>query len=148
MSIRNMTPDEFDKYDKRCNIIKELILKEYVNCKFDFIRNSTTLYIEVIINNGSKITLLPNSSYSEIKRHIDKKISGFTGDCVICANKIKKNVTCSKCSNNWCGKCYINLFRHGSGIITCPHCRYSFGEEIPEYMLDMYINQIKQKVGR
>ena len=76
MDIMKMNPKEFDKYDKRCNVIKNLILKDYINDKFDFIRNPETLYIEIVINNNSKITLLPDNNWKEIKRHIDKKIIG------------------------------------------------------------------------
>jgi len=140
-----MTANE--KYDQRCDVIKTLILKEYIGATFNFIRNSDTLYIEVIINNNSKISLLPNSTWNEIKRHIDKKIIGFSGDCIICCEKIQKNVTCPKCSNNYCGECYINLFKHGKGIITCPHCRYSFGEKKPEHMMEMYVDEIKLKLA-
>ena len=108
-----MNPTELDKYDERCNIIKTLILKDYINDKFDFIRNPQTLYIEIVINNNFKITLLPDSNWKEIKRHIEKKINvqrnGISQDCIICCEKIQKNVTCPKCSNNFCGECYIYL---------------------------------------
>lgn len=151
MDIRKLSSKKFDKYDKKCNMIKKLILKDYVNDKFEFIRNSETLHIEIIINNKSKITLLRNNSYEEIKRHIEKKITvqhdGISEDCIICREIIQKNVTCSKCSNNYCGKCYINLFKNGKGVITCPHCRYSFGDTMPEYMVQMSIDEIKHKLG-
>jgi hypothetical protein len=152
MDIMKMNPKEFDKYDKRCNVIKNLILKDYINDKFDFIRNPETLYIEIVINNNSKITLLPDSNWKEIKRHIDKKIivqrNGISQDCIICCETIQKNVTCSKCSNNCCGKCYINLFKSGKGVITCPHCRYSYGNTMSEYMIQMGVNEIKHKLGK
>ena len=147
-----MNPEEFDKYDKRCNVIKNLILKVYRNDKFDFIRNPQTLYIEVVINNISNITLLPDNTWNEIKRHIDKKIiverNGISQNCIICCEKIQKNVTCSKCSNNYCGECYINLFKSGKGVITCPLCRYSYGNTMSEYMIQMGVNEIKHKLGK
>ena len=34
MDIMKMNPKEFDKYDKRCNVIKNLILRDYINDKF------------------------------------------------------------------------------------------------------------------
>lgn len=147
MDIRKMNSKEFVKYDNRCNVIKNLILKNYKNNKFDFIRNPETLYIEVIINDISNITLLPDIKWNEIKRHIEKKLNGIDENCIICCKAIEKNVTCPKCSNNWCGKCYINLFKHGKGIIICPYCRFTFGKKIPEYMIDSYINEIKYKLG-
>lgn len=74
MDIRKLSSKKFDKYDKKCNVIKNLILKDYANDKFEFIRNPETLHIEIIINNNSKITILRNNSYEDIKRHIEKKL--------------------------------------------------------------------------
>ena len=152
MDIRQMNSQDFDKYDKRCNVIKNLILKNYTNNNFNFIRNLETLYIEVIINNNSKITLLPDSNWNEIKRHIDKKIivqrDGIVENCIICCEAIQKNVTCPKCSNNWCSECYINIFKHGKGVITCPHCRYSFGNTMPEYMIKLEVDEIRHKLDK
>jgi len=140
--------NEVDKYNKRCDVIMGLILKKYTDTTFEFIRNPDTLYIEVIINNNSKISLLPNNTWDEVERHINKKIIGFTGDCIICCEKMENAVSCAKCSNNFCGKCYIELFRIGKGIITCPHCRYYFGEKIPEYMIETCVDQIKHRLGK
>jgi hypothetical protein len=150
-----MNSMEFDKYDKKCNVIKNLILKVYRNDKFDFIRNPETLYIEVVINNTFNITLLPDNNWNEIKRHIDKKIifqrnkrNDILEDCIICCESIQTNITCPKCSNNWCGDCYINLFKTGKGVITCPHCRFSFGDRMCEDMIQMAVNEIKYKLGK
>ena len=44
-------------------------------------------------------------------------------------------------------RCYINLFKHGKGIMTCPHCRYSWGVETPEYMIELCVDEIKHKLG-
>ena len=155
MDIRKMDSIYFDKYDKKCNVIKNLILKVYRNDKFDFIRNPETLYIEVVINNTSNIILLPDNNWNEIKRHIDKKIifqrnkrNDILEDCIICCESIQKNVTCPKCSNNWCGDCYINLFKTGKGVITCPHCRFSFGDRMCEDMIQIAVNEIKYKLGK
>tara|TARA_B100000768_G_C11266305_1_gene371248 strand:- start:1351 stop:1797 length:447 start_codon:yes stop_codon:yes gene_type:complete len=148
MDIRKMNSNEVDEYNKRCDVIKGLILTIYTNTIFEFIINPDTLYIEVMINDNSKISLLPNNTWGEVKRHIDKKIIGFTGDCIICCEKMENAVSCAKCSNNFCGKCYIELFKLGKGIITCPHCRYSFGEKIPEYKIEIYVDQIKRSLGK
>ena len=144
-----MNSKEFEKYDKRCVVIKNLILKNYTNSTFEFIRNPDTLCIEVVINNNSKISLLPDNTWDEIKRHINKKIRGFDGDdCPICYSNIEKAVSCARCSNNWCGECYIKIFKQGKGVITCPHCRYSYGNTMPEYMLKMGVDEIKHKLGK
>ena len=149
-SIRGMTQKEFDDYDKRCGVMKNLILQEYTDHEFEFSRNRN-LYVEVLINNRSNILLLPDSTWKEVKRHIATKIerqSGGHGDCNICFEKIKKDVSCTKCASSWCGECYIDLFRTGRGIITCPYCRYSWGSATPDDMIPICINEIRQKLAR
>ena len=135
-----------DEYNKRCDILKNLIISKYKNTTFEFVKNIDTLYIEVIINNDSKITLLPNNTWGEVTRHIDKKIKGFEGNCPICFEKMIKAVSCNKCSNNFCSNCYIKLFKVGNGIITCPHCRHRTGIHTPEHMINECVLQIKHKL--
>ena len=139
-------------YDTRCDVIKNLVFKTYIDDKFDFIRNPVTSYVEIVINDNSKITILPDSNWKEIKRNIDKKIivqrNGISEGCIICCEIIRNNVTCPKCSNNYCGECYINLFEKGKGVITCPHCRYSIGNTMSEYMIQMGVIAIKHKLGQ
>ena len=150
MDIREMNSKEFDKYDKRCYVIQNLILKDYKNENFDFIRNPETLYVEIIINNNNSITMLPDSSWKEIKRHIEKILYSkktITEDCIICCETKQTNVSCNKCSNDICAVCYINLFINGKGVYTCPHCRYSIGNMIPEYKIQLSVNEIKRKLG-
>jgi hypothetical protein len=147
MDIRKINSNEVDKYNKRCDVIRRLILTTYADTTFEFIRNTDTLYIEVNINNNSKISLLPNNTWDEVKRHINKKIKGFTDDCIICCEKMENSVSCPKCSNNFCGKCYIKLYRVGKGIITCPHCRREEGVNLTEYAIESGVVQIKQRLG-
>ena len=146
--------EDLDKYYKRCNVLKNLINKEYKNKNFGFIINRETLYMEVVINIKSTITLLYDNDWNEIKRHIDKKIrlqkdytDGVVENCTICFEKIKKSVSCSKCANNWCSECYINIFKHGKGIITCPHCRYTFGSTMSEYQIKLGVYGIRRELG-
>jgi len=145
-----MSVEEFNKYDKRCDVIKNIILKDYKDISFDFVRNPDTLIVEIIINKAVKISILPNNTLKDIKRHIDKKISnqhnGVSEDCIMCCEKIQNNVTCSKCSNNYCSECYINLFKIGKGIIKCPHCRFEIGEIMPDYMIPICIEDIRFKI--
>ncbi len=155
MDIRKMNAKQVNTYEKKCNIIKNLISNDYKNNKFKFIKNPETLYIEIIIDNNSKITLLPDNNWKEIKRHINKKITykasvhnGSSDNCPICYEAIKMNVTCPKCSNNYCSECYINIFKEGKGIITCPHCRFSYGNRMSEHMIQIGVDEINYKLGK
>jgi len=138
-------------YENKKKKIKKKIRKHYKDEKFTYITNPDTRYTEILINDVSRITLLPDSTWNEIKRHINKKLAGQRdgfGDCVICCEEITQNVTCTKCSGNYCADCYINLFRYGEGIVTCPHCRYSFGRILPNFMIEIGVESIKRKLGK
>jgi hypothetical protein len=139
--------DDIEKYNSKCIVIKNLILEEFNNDDFEFNLNDDTNVQMIIINKKSTVTILPNNSWNDIKRNIIKKINETykNNDCSICFEKIKQNISCNQCSNNWCGECYINLFRNGNGIIKCPVCRYSFGIEISECMVDYSIREMKNK---
>lgn len=67
--------------------------------------------------------------------------------CMICCKKTTKRVNCNKCSQFYCGNCYIKIFTTNKGIITCPYCRFSFGEIVPDYMISICIDEIKMKLG-
>lgn len=142
MNILNPT-----KYHKKCDVIKKLILKEFVNHAFAFDVNPINLHFQVTVNNYSKFTVLEDNTWGEIKRNIIKRIklqkNGLTDPCPICYDIIEKNTTCNRCSNSYCNKCYINLFKHGQGIVTCPHCRYSIGVKIPEWAIPLGVMEIK-----
>jgi hypothetical protein len=102
---------QFEKYNNRCDVIKSLILTNYINDKFEFIRRPDTLYIEVIINNDYMITLGNCDTWKQIKRRIDKNLIYVNNEeCPICYNELKKKDLCNKCANNWCRECYINIF--------------------------------------
>ena len=132
---------------KRSNTIKNLIKNHYPNDVFQFNELG-----EIVINTKSTITILPDNSWKQIKMYIDKKISvqrnGISDDCIICFEKIQKNVTCPKCTNNICSECYINIFVNGKGVITCPHCRYSYGYKMSDCMLKTMVEEIKHKLNK
>lgn len=137
-----------DKYKNKIKIIKNLILKKYINNEFKFIENKESLLITIIIDNSSSITILPDNNWNDIKRHIDRKIKGANKNCLICCNKVKIKVSCNKCSQDYCSECYINLFKVGKGIIVCPFCKYSFGIRMSEYMVQNGINNIRKALKK
>lgn len=144
--IHKMSKEELIKYHKRCFVIKNLISNTYKDLEHYFTINHDTNLIEMIINKESQLTLLPDNTWIEIKRHIDVKIACSYKDCIICLNKIDTSVSCCKCSNHWCGDCYVNLYEHGQGLVTCPICRFSVGEKVPNKILKMGIDQIRKRL--
>jgi transcription elongation factor Elf1 len=57
-------------------------------------------------------------------------------------NDKKRRVTCGKCASEWCVDCYINIFKTNKGIIKCPFCKFMYGQEFPEYMVELGVQQI------
>ncbi len=151
MNIGQLSDEEIIEYNKKCDLIKKLIIKKYPNHEFNFFRNQYSGIVKVEINDISEISILVENNWAEIKRHIEKKIktqeTKIHEDCVICYEEIKKNVTCPKCANNWCSECYIKIFIDGEGIIKCPHCRFSFGQKMNKFMLDIGVSEIRRKLG-
>ena len=68
-------------------------------------------------------------------------------ECNICYSKKiqKKRVTCNSCSNKYCVGCYIRIFRKNKGLIICPYCNFTFGERVPDYLIDLGVMEIKDK---
>lgn len=137
-----------DEYEKLCNLIISLIKIKYPDLVIDVSISSFNL-MEVTINKNSRLTILPQSKWNEIKRHIEVKLNqGWQNElCQLCCETLHKRVSCNKCSNYWCINCYINLFKSGSGIIICPYCRDSFGKKVPQNIIEYCIQEIKLKSG-
>lgn len=122
-------------------------IKDYLpNEKIQFKKHEITGDLQIIFTNKKAImTILDCNTWDEIKRHIDAKMSNERNDeCSICSTKEmqKRRVTCTKCASEWCIDCYISIFRTNKGIIKCPFCRFAYGQEFPEYMVEFGVQQI------
>ena len=151
MNIEQVSDEEIIEYDRKCDLIKKLIIKRYPNHEFNFFKNQYSRIFRIKINDISVIPILKQNNWAEIKRHIEKKIeaqeTGIYGDCAVCYEEIKKNTTCPKCANNCCVECYIKIYSEGQGIVTCPHCRFSYGQKMDKFMVDIGVSEIRRKIG-
>lgn len=137
-------------YQKRCNVIYNLVKYKYCEIECHLILNKyNSLYEMHLPIQSAIVTILHDSNIENIYRHMDKKINGkwIGQECNICCEEIKRNITCSKCSNNWCGNCYINMFKTGEGITKCPYCCYQLGEKMSPIMVELGIYEIMCKLG-
>lgn len=116
------------------------------NEKIQFKKHKITGDLQIIFTTKKAImTILDCNTWDEIKRHIDIKMSNERNDeCSICSTMEiqKRRITCTKCASEWCINCYISIFKTNNGIIKCPFCRFSYGEEYPEYMVEIGVQQI------
>ena len=123
-------------------------IREYIpNEPIQFKKNIYTDNLEIhFINKKEIMTILEDNNWEEIKRHIDVKLSSQRLDeCSICYTKEALNirrVTCTKCASEFCIDCYIQIFRKNKGIIKCPFCRFTYGQEFPIYMIEEGVRQI------
>ena len=123
-------------------------IKDYLpNEKIQFKKDEITGDLQIIFTNKKAImTVLESNTWDEIKRHIDAKMSNEKNDeCSICSSREMiqiRRVSCPKCACDWCVDCYINIFRTNKGIIKCPFCRYSYGRQFPDHMVEMGVREI------
>nr|QBK85059.1 MAG: hypothetical protein LCDPAC02_02580 [Pithovirus LCDPAC02] len=102
-----------------------------------------------IIFDNYMITLFEGDTLENIKEHIDNKLNEIYKNekCSVCKKDITKNVSCNKCFLNYCIYCYIEIFKKGKGVITCPKCNYKIGSKRPSYLVNKRIQEIKLKIG-
>ena len=137
-----------DTYIKRCNLIYELLQKNYPKHKFalkTYVKFNTVFY-EIIINDTKQITLEKNVTWNLIKLLVKKKLEKRT-ECEICYDNMS-NVSCSNCSNYFCGDCYIDIMKKNEGFIVCPFCRYTFGEKMNEQELYYSTEMMKTRFAK
>ena len=132
------------------NQLVHKIIDYLPNEKIHFKKNDITGYLEIIFTNKKAImTIIENNTWDEIKRHIDVKMSNERNDeCYICSTEglKKQRVTCPKCASEWCVNCYVSIFRTNKGIIKCPFCRFAYGQENPEYIVEIGVQQILNRL--
>jgi hypothetical protein len=138
------------KYKKRCSILKYLIMEEYKNVLFVFDIDDEKILNISSCSRGNKwtISFIPENTWKDVKRNIDKKLveDYKQNSCSICCEEIMKNISCSKCSQSWCGKCHLKLFETYQGICVCPYCRFAVGQKIPQFMIEPCLNEMKFKM--
>ncbi len=134
------------------NTIIHNIISYIPNEEIKFRKHETTGNIElVLVKYKSVLTVLVENTWDEIKRNIDNIMNkAIFEECQICMttdNIQLLRCRCNKCASPWCYQCYINIFKSNKGIIKCPFCRYSYGREAPEHIVELGVRQILSKVS-
>lgn len=124
------------------NIIKAFPDDCYPNNKIKIYRYKKSGKIELFFEKHKTImTILKDNTIDEIIRNITKHLNknNINYICNICYNERSKSIFCNKCSNDFCYKCYIDIFKKNQGLIICPYCRYTIGDIIPEFLIPYHI---------
>ena len=95
---------------------------------------------------NSMMKILQENTWDEIKRNITAHLTNDKSTiCSICSTEdaIKlRRIFCNKCASNWCIDCYINIFRTNKGLIKCPFCRFTYGRQVPDYAVELGVQEI------
>ena len=139
-------PFDYDEYVKRCTILRNLITSKYAGHKISFMRNSETLMLSTIIDNN-EIIIQVNMEWKHLCDCIDEVLdpNAKKQTCLICSDPIERIIQCTDCKKSFCGECYISIFRKNKGVIKCPSCKYTFGDEVPDHLLEGCISNIREK---
>lgn len=145
LNVEGITIANIEDYNKKCLLIKKLINSTYKNSHIKFSQLSNIDLLYVVVDNIVKISIMPDSSWNNIKNDIDEKLKQTLGNrmCEGCKGNIKCLASCNKCKTNICLECYIDNFRIGKGIIKCNFCSYSFGCKVPDEYIDLAIDDIR-----
>jgi hypothetical protein len=136
----NMTEEEILKQKIREYIPKEKIL-------FYTDENNGLLTIK-FLKTKATIAILKDNTWDEITKHIDTKVKKRKDiKCVNCNNESLKNMTCPKCTADVCAYCYVSIYKLKKGIFECPTCKYSHGEELPDFIVEAGAKILEKKLG-
>ena len=117
-----------DTHDTQVHGLNEIMknIQEYLpNTAIKFRNSNITGYLEIIfVKEITILTILPSTSFDEIKQQIDTKLANInTNNCNICLQStIQRKVSCAKCSYYWCVNCYKNNFTSNTRHGKCPYC--------------------------
>lgn len=132
--------------------------------KLEYCFDTESNFVEIILKDSNletvfKLSITDNCTWKEIKLKIDhffnkynkiikkkKKNCNKNCICILCNNKFinDKFMTCVGCSGIWCIECYVKSYINGNGIITCPFCKFKYGQNVPEYLLSTGVNKIRE----
>lgn len=137
-------------YEKKCKIIKSLIMKEYEGQDIIMSRDTRTGFNVVDVNHTVRFSIMNFTNWNIVKRQISKAYETINSDktkliCQICMEDDIKLVGCNMCAENFCVECYINIFKEGKGIVRCPFCRNEYGYLQSEDMISKSIKIIRNK---
>jgi hypothetical protein len=129
-------------YDLKCECVKRGLARDFPDDHFSYGRTNFEHKMRVIVNGNACFTILDDHSWDEIKRCVERKKNQTLEGCMICFNDDQKLVTCNRCCNGVCIKCYINDFKINNGILTCAFCRNKVGIHCPPERMHACIQEI------
>jgi hypothetical protein len=150
--MSNMFVQDEKYYLNKIKRMKKKIKLDFPTAEVTFKKNPTTKYVCAMFTKpcGKKWEILINedSSYTDIKRNINKFLTTEREMiCEICTEYMPKRVGCNVCGNGYCTSCYINIFKAGKGVMSCPYCKTIVGTHCPDFYMDVFVAQMKYNFG-
>ena len=150
LNITGVHITDIDAYNKKCEVVKKLIVSTYPNIKIDFKQINRMDLVYLIIEDIIKIGLLPGENWNQIKSNIDRKLKlvMYNGNnvkcCELCSQDIKAKASCNFCHKICCIECYIDTFKKGKGIIKCGFCSKKFGVRCKTEYIDLMVDERRE----
>jgi hypothetical protein len=151
MNVGGIYINDLAQYKANSNLIFRLIKKNYPDEHIIFEESQNIDLDTVQIGCKINLTIMPDSTWIEIKKNIDGKLYGLKNPnniCRLCQMNIKTKTECNKCKKSCCLECYIRNFKANNGIIKCDNCSYSFGVFTPDEYIDVLVGDIREKANQ
>ena len=137
-------------YESKCILIINILKKYRPDVKFEVEKCGNMGHMEIYFPEyRSMLTINQDSTWKKLKRVVDSKLDNkdlSTSICNICIeNVLHPSVSCSECAKRWCYPCYIKIYEVGKGLVTCPYCKNSVGEKMPDIFVRMGVEMLKDR---
>ena len=150
---------KYEKYHEKINLFCDLIDKKYFSnhnliwygTKDDPFEKITSFIF--LTRDKHKSILVEEkevfefTTWKDIKLCIEKFLN-IEYECKVCFEEYKyddtsvEKINCPKCSEPYCLECYIKIIKSNKGILKCPFCCHNHGKELPDFYVDIFINDI------
>ena len=144
--------EDFKKYEIIKNLFntiykKQIEDKEFeIFLKYDFFEAIYTINIiigKIKSNFDYEIDENFKSIQKKINRFLEVNKNNKKNECLICYNKFNKCLVCSKCANDTCFNCFLEIIEKNKGLHKCPFCCYERGEKLNKEDLKQHIKNLK-----
>ena len=119
--------------------ITKLLPKDYI--EFKLMNNDLSVNI---VNKSTCLTILNGDTWPNARKYIVKALEERekkSDECNICMEEDYRFTGCVKCKQRWCVDCMFSIMRRNRGVIICPFCKHTIGQEMcPMHVEELIFN--------